>query len=166
MRVRISWFLILEVIGIALLVSFYAAVLILPFWPSSPIPPIYTLNVHNPNWRVANSNTTATLVNEGLQIESVSKSGEYELLTDPIAGVPGKVYTVSYHLKLQAGKTIVGVYDNVSNQWISSKAVDQARDEVQFLSPRNGNSFQIVLQNGSPSFNMAILVELTVSEPR
>jgi hypothetical protein len=166
MRVRISWFLILEVIGIALLVSFYAAVLILPFWPSSPIPPIYTLNVHNPNWKVANSNTTATLVNEGLQIESVSKSGEYELLTDPIAGVPGKVYTVSYHLKLQAGKTIIGVYDNVSNQWISSKAVDQARDEVQFLSPRNGNSFQIVLQNGSPSFNMAILVELTVSEPR
>jgi hypothetical protein len=31
-----------------------------------------------------------TLVNEGLQIESVSKAGEYELLTDPIVGLPGK----------------------------------------------------------------------------
>ena len=165
MRVRINWFLILELIGIVL-ASFYAVVLISSFWPSSRIPPIYILNVHDPNWRVANSNTTATLVNEGLQIRSVSKVGEYELVTDPIVGHPGRVYTVSYHLKQQAGKTVIGVYDNVSNKWISSKEVDRARDEVQFLSPRNGNSFQIVLQNGSPSFNMAILVELTVSEPR
>ena len=90
MRVRISWFLILEVIGIALLVSFYAAVLILPFWPSSPIPPIYTLNVHNPNWKVANSNTTATLVNEGLQIELVSKAANMSCSRTQSLGSPAK----------------------------------------------------------------------------
>jgi hypothetical protein len=161
---RINLFLIIEGIGI-LVALFYVTVFVLYLWHSlNSVPPVFTLNLDHPNWTVANSNTKTVSLKEGIQIESVANESEYMLLTQAIVGLPGRLYTVSYGLKQLNGETIIGVYDNVSNRWITSGIIHKTKDELQFNVP--ANPFQIILQNGKSWPNKAILAELTIGERR
>jgi len=162
MNLRLNWFAILEGIGI-LAGFFYGTMLLLYVWDSSRrIPPVFVLTVDPPNWTVANSNTKAVPFNEGVRIESLTREGEYMLLTGNIVGRPRGSYYVTYELKQLDGATIIGVFDNENNKWINSRLVGQAKDELFFSAPKN--SFQIVLQNGLSSPNTSVLAELRVVE--
>jgi hypothetical protein len=165
MSLRFSRFAILESVGV-LVGLFYATLLLLSLWYSlRPITPVFTLSVDPPNWTLPNSDTRVMSLNEGIQIESVARYGEYMLLTaDIVVGRPRRMYSVAYELKQLDGATIIGIFDNGKHAWINSRLIGQAKDELFFEAPES--PFQIVLQNGRSSHNTAILAALGVVEHR
>jgi hypothetical protein len=159
MSLRFSWLAILE--SVAVLVGlFYATLLFLFLWHDlRPIPPVFTLSVDPPNWTFVSPDTRAIPLNEGVQIESVAREGEYMLLTAQIVGHQRRMH-LTYELKQLDGATIIGVFDNEKQKWINSRLIGQAKDELFFDAPER--PFQIILQNGRSSHNTAILAALRV----
>ncbi len=124
---------------------------------------IFNLSISdsNPNWRVANDQTAAHVIPEGLAVTSRVPVSQNELTTDTIVTASRRNYLVQFDIAVTQGSTALGVLDVSHQKWITVYHVDRRDDSFRFTA--STDAIVLVIVNASPGANALTVRKLALA---